>query len=221
MGSVLRGLLTQSNDKLGGSAFHFDLPAGSVSCPGRTKTCSEVCYAQRGRFAFPQVQDRLRYCFEASKRNDFVPRLVSELYRKGALAMRWHVSGDIYSPGYCRKILACVNATPFCRHWLYTRSWRIPAIGRVLRMLALAENMAVWYSADRDAFPRDVPRRVRVAYMMAEEGDYPPEPVDLVFLVHRLRRLPLPILLPVCVQETPSGREFGATCSTCQICLPR
>jgi hypothetical protein len=91
------------------------------------------CYAQRGRFAFPQVQDRLAYCFGASKRKDFVPRMVTELYRKGVLAMRWMVSGDVYNPVFARKLMAVVEATPFCRHWLYSRSWRIPGIEGVLR----------------------------------------------------------------------------------------
>lgn len=216
----IRGLVVQSNEKLGGSVFHFDLPAGKVACPGRTPTCSKFCYAQRGRFAFAQVQDRLRYCFEASKRKDFVPRMVSELYRKGVLAMRWMVSGDIYSPTFAGKMLAIVNATPFCRHWCYSRSWRIPTIEPVLRELALVENMSVWYSADRDAFPEFVPPRVRVAWMMADQDDYPPDNVDLVFLVHKLRRLPLPMALTICPQETKEGKEFGTTCCTCGVCMP-
>jgi hypothetical protein len=219
---TIRGLLTQSNQKLGGSVFHFDLPAGSGgACPGRTPTCSESCYARRGRFVFPQVQQRLQYNFAASKRKDFVPRLVSELYRKGVLAMRWMVSGDVYSPSFARKMLAVVNATPFCRHWCYSRSWRIPGIESVLREMSACENMAVWYSADRDAFPRDVPPGVRVAYMMADAEDRPPGSVDLVFLVHKLRRVPLPLAATVCEQETPTGREAGVTCSTCQVCLPK
>jgi hypothetical protein len=218
---TVRGLVTQANQKLGGSVFHFDLPAGDGgACPGRTPTCSESCYARRGRFVFPQVQERLRANFAASKRADFAPRLASELYRKGVLALRWLVSGDVYSPAFARKMTAVVQATPFCRHWVYTRSWRLPGIAAVLRELALVENVAVWYSADRDAFPMDVPPRVRVAYLMSDAEDPPPRPVDLVFLVHRLRTRPLPLALPVCVQETPAGRAAGVTCTTCQECLP-
>ncbi|WP_084760043.1 GP88 family protein [Zavarzinella formosa] len=213
-------MVTQSNDKLGGSVFHFDLPAGRHgTCPGRTSTCDSQCYAQRGRFLFPQVQDRLAYCYAATKRKDFVPRLVSELYRKGVLAMRWMVSGDVYSPGFAKKVMAVAEGTPFCRHWLYSRSWRIPAIEAVLRDLALVDNVSVWYSADRDAFPTEVPPRVRVAYMMSDADDHPVQPVDLVFLVHRLRKMALP-MANVCLQETPEGRESGVTCSTCQVCLP-
>jgi hypothetical protein len=222
MGEIRRGLVTQANQKLGVSAFHFDLPAGDGgACPGRTPTCSERCYAQRGRFHFPQVQAKLRSNFEASKRKDFVPRMVSELYKKGVLALRWMVSGDVYSPTFARKMLAVVNATPFCRHWIYSRSWRIPAIETVLRELALAENMSVWYSADRDAFPTEVPPKVRVAYLMTAENDHPPRPVHLIFLVHPLRKVSLPVLSTVCGQETPEGREAGVTCSTCQVCFPK
>ncbi|MBY0458186.1 MAG: hypothetical protein K2V38_12660 [Gemmataceae bacterium] len=219
---TVRGLATQANQKLGASVFHFDLPAGGHgACPGRTPTCSRWCYAQSGRFVFPQVQERLRANFAASKRADFAPRLVTELYRKGVLALRWLVSGDVYNPAFARKVLAVVQATPFCRHWVYTRSWQIPGIAAVLRELAACDNMAVWYSADRDAFPHEIPAGVRVAYLMSDPEDGPPQPVDLVFLVRRLRTQPLPLALPMCAQETPSGRSAGVTCTTCQECLPK
>ena len=118
MSGVVRGLFTQSNQKLGKSVFHFDLPAGKVSCPGRTPTCSSECYAQKNRFLFPQVIDRARYNFWASKRDDFVPRAVSELYRKGSLAARWMVSGDVYSPAFARKLVAITTATPTWWAWI-------------------------------------------------------------------------------------------------------
>ena len=47
------------------------------------------------------MQERLRWSYEQSKRGDFVRRMSDELYRKGVLLMRFHVSGDIYSPALC------------------------------------------------------------------------------------------------------------------------
>ena len=93
-----RGLLTQANQKLGDTLFHFDLPA-VATCPGRSSLCESKCYARKSRFLFPQVQQRLAWNYEQCKRKDFTDRMVRELYRKGVLVCRWHVSGDVFSPG--------------------------------------------------------------------------------------------------------------------------
>src|SRR5262249_19734055 len=66
-----RGLLVAGNEKLSQQAFHFDLPAGRT-CPGKSRLCHGRCYARKGRFVFPQVIERLNWCYERSKRSDFV-----------------------------------------------------------------------------------------------------------------------------------------------------
>ena len=215
--AVIRGLIVQSNQKLGGSVFHFDLPAVST-CPGKTNLCSSACYATKGRYVFPQVQDRLAYNLAQSKRKDFVPRLVSELYRKGVILMRWHCSGDVYSPSYARKMLAAVKASPQVAFWLYSRSYRIPAIAEVLWELAGCENLSLWLSADDETgYPPVVPQGVRVAWMQTDEA---PEKADLVFATREARKQPGKInLATLCVTETAEGKAAGTTCSTCRMCV--
>src|SRR5438105_591801 len=107
----VRPLLAMGNGKLGQSIFHFDLPAVST-CPGRSAVCEQMCYARRGRFLFPQVQERLRWCFEQSRRADFATRMATEIRRKGILLVRVHVSGDFYSAQYAAKWLAVMRQCP-------------------------------------------------------------------------------------------------------------
>ncbi len=116
----VRPLLVEGNMKLSQSVFHFDVPAG-LTCPGKSKLCYRRCYARRNRFAYPQVKERLQWSYEQSKCGDFVERMSDELYRKGVLLMRWHVAGDIYSPGYARKMLEIVGRSLHTTFWLYTR----------------------------------------------------------------------------------------------------
>lgn len=217
--ATVRPLLAQSNQKLGGSVFHFDLPAVK-SCPGRSKLCASSCYARHGRFVFPQVIERLSWCFEQSKRDDFAPRLSDELYRKGVLVCRFHVSGDVYNPAYARKLLAVVQASPQVAFWCYTRSYRVPQIAEVLWELAACDNFSLWLSADDETcYPSYVPEGVRVAYMQTDES---PDEADLVFATKEARKDSTRINLDLlCPTETDAGKRAGTTCSSCQFCFKK
>lgn len=214
---TVRHLLVSGNDKLSAGVFHFDLPAVRT-CPGKTPLCRSHCYATTGRFRYPQVQERLAWNLRQALRKDFVDRLAAELYRKGVLLMRWHVAGDFFSPDYARKALAVVDRSEHCTFWAYTRSWRVPAVFEVLKELAVRPNMTLWLSADADTGPPPVvPRGCKVAWMQTTEGEDTCG-ADLVFRIRPLRRLPLPIALPVCPTDTPEGKERGVSCATCQTC---
>lgn len=217
---VVRPLLVIGNDKLSQSVAHFDLPAGTT-CPGKSKLCYRKCYARRNRFSYPQVQERLRWSYEQSKRGDFVERMVDELYRKGIVLCRLHVSGDIFSPAYARKLLEIIGRSSHTTFWAYTRSWRVKTIFPILKAISIMPNMKLWMSADAETgYPPEVPQGVRVAWMMTQEQEEA-ELADLLFLDHPLRkvRLPLAILDKVCPTETPEGKAKGVTCATCQLCF--
>ena len=220
--TTVRGLLAQSNSKLGGSVFHFDLPPVRT-CPGRSRGpggCEAVCYARHGRFVFPQVIERQDWCYAQSKLDSFADKMADELYRKGVLVMRWHVSGDVYSPVYARKIKAVAQARPNVRMYMYTRSWRVDAIAEVLWELAALPNFSLWLSADDvTKYPPYVPEGVRVAWM--QTGD-PPEEADLVFATRAARKEPARINLDLlCPTETDAGKRAGTTCSACQFCFTK
>lgn len=215
----VRSLLVLGNDKLSESVWHFDLPAG-ISCPGKSKLCYRKCYARRSRFTFPIVRKRLKWAYEQSKRNDFVDRMVDELYRKGIILMRWHVSGDLYSPSYARKVLEIVGRSSHTQFWLYTRSWRVPSIYPILKAISLMPNMRVWFSVDAETGrPEEIPDGVRIAYMQTEAWE-DVDGADLVFLDRPIRkeRLPLNVLERVCPSDTVDGKNRGVTCATCAKC---
>ncbi len=86
-----------------------------------------------------------------------------------------------------------------------------------LRALAGLENMKLWYSADLDTgLPPNVPDRVRVAYLQTSANEVVDG--DLVFQVRGLRKLELPLAVPVCEQETPKGKARGVNCANCTVC---
>jgi hypothetical protein len=220
VGSVLRPLCVIGNEKLSPSVAHFDLPA-IRTCPGRSQVCSAVCYACKNRYQYPQVQERLQWAFEQSKRRDFTDRMVDELYRKGIVLMRWHCSGDIYSPAYARKMLEVIGRSTHTTFWAYTRSWRVQTIFPILKAISLMPNMTLWFSADTETgYPDEVPEGVRVVFMQVEEEDVM-EQAELVFLDHSLRRkrISLPLFGKVCPAETPEGKSEGVTCATCRVCF--
>jgi hypothetical protein len=101
--------------------------------------------------------------------------------------VRVHTAGDFYAAAYARKWLAVMRAAPAVRFFLYTRSWRVPPIRRVLAAMARLPHVRVWFSCDKQTgVPRRVPARVRLAWLMTAPEDLPPR-ADLVFRVRRLR----------------------------------
>ena len=218
--AVTRGLLVAGNDKLSQAIHHFDLPA-ALSCPGSSELCRAKCYALRGRYLFPQVQERLHWCFETSKRKDFPKLMTEEIHRKGAaFVVRIHCSGDYYSEAYVRKWIKVIRASPNTRFFGYTRSWSVQAIYPALCELSQLDNMRLWFSTDTQmGEPPEVPEKVRVAWMMTEEEESIPD-VDLIFRDYPLRndrRVMIGLNL-ICPHETPQGRERNTSCGTCGYC---
>jgi hypothetical protein len=212
----VRPLLAMGNGKLGSSIFHFDLPA-VVTCPGRSFVCEQVCYATRRRFRFPQVQERLQWCYQQSRRDDFAERMATEIHRKGILVVRIHTAGDFYNAAYAAKWLEVMRQSTAARFYFYTRSWRLPRIAEVLEQMAQLPCCRVWYSIDQaTGVPASVPLGVRLAYLQVTEGEQP-EQIDLMFRVQSLRRQRISLAL-VCPQETPQGRLKDANCGNCGKC---
>ena len=217
MGSAQgRYLLSEGTTKMGRSIYTWSIPAVRT-CPGSSPCCRAVCYATHGRFVTTTVKRLLRWKLEQSKRADFADRMVDELFRRGVMVCRIHVAGDFYRAGYVSKWIEIAARSARTRFFAYTRSWRVAKIEPVLRALAALKNVRLWYSADRDTGPpAEVPEGVRVAWLQTSETE--DVAGDLVFQVRRLRRLELPLAVPVCPQELPAGRERGVVCANCRIC---
>lgn len=166
------------------------------------------------------MQARLRWNYQQAQRADFVPRMVDELFRRGIVLMRWHVSGDVFSRSYARKMLEIIGQSLHTTFWAYTRSWRVLAIFPLLKAMSFMPNMKVWFSVDAETgTPAEIPLGVRTAYLQTDAQEEVKD-AELVFLDYPLRRerLPLTVLSKVCPTDTPEGKHRGVTCATCQFC---
>ncbi|MCE9565988.1 MAG: hypothetical protein K8U57_28525 [Planctomycetes bacterium] len=216
--ATLRSLLALGNTKLGQAIHHFDLEAVET-CPGRSRVCESVCYATRGRFHTGLVRNRLNWCLQQSRSQDFADHMVSEIRRKGVLVVRVHVSGDFYDADYATQWLSVFRRCPVARFYFYTRSWRVEEVAPVLAQMAELDNVRAWFSADVETgLPDPLPEGVRVAWLQTEAADLVAG--HLVFRDRPIRQTPLPRFgLPMlCPTETPVGQRRKVNCGNCGHC---
>lgn len=215
-------MLTPGNLKLGGQRiWGFALPSGTPAvCPGLSPTCSSHCYAVAMERYRPAATAKYRRNLRASRRRDFVRRVVAFLIAHRVAVVRIHTAGDYYSPRYARKWLAIMRRSPRVIFYFYTRSWRIPEIRAVLDQMSTVPNCVAWFSCDIDTgVPVNVPTGVRLAWLSVSEDDVPPDGIDLVFRVRSLRRQPVaPGSPPVCPAEDGVPRLHRTTCDVCGRC---
>lgn len=210
-------LLTRGNGKLGEGIHAWSLPAIDT-CPGRSDLCFRACYARSGRFRTRAMRSRLAANLAASQADDFVPRIIAEIHRRGVHILRIHVSGDFYDAEYAHKWAGIARRCPRTTLYAYTRSWRVPAIAPALAELARLRNVRLWFSGDAETGPPPtLPPRARVAYLQTDRHEQPAG--DLVFRVRPLRSQPTArrLLTVVCPTEV-SPRRSGVTCTSCRLC---
>lgn len=211
---TIRGLLTQGNAKIGTSIHHFDIPAGST-CPGQSSLCASACYAQKGRYHFQTVKDRLAWNYEQSQRTDFVRLMIAEIKKKGVLVLRLHCAGDVYNADYARKWLEVMKQCPRVRFYLYTRSWRVAEIAPVLEQMAALRCCRLWYSIDHETgVPASIPSGVRLAYLQVDKDDEP-EVLDLRFVVLGLKTHAKRVGLPMLCPQQAGKQDNCGSCGTC------
>ena len=124
------------------------------TCPGAidpdTKElvpACQGCYATAGNYRYPNVKAPRVHNREDWKSADWVDVMIAEIGAND-LFFRWFDSGDIYHPELAEKILAVMEGTPYTRHWLPTRSYKIPRIAKTLRKMMQLPNVSVRFSAD-------------------------------------------------------------------------
>jgi hypothetical protein len=122
-------MLAKGNVKLGkeGLIWNFSIPA-IFTCPGKTPTCTKLCYANRGFYWYQNVQDSLWSNYQATLAADFVDMMLALLVLRKVRVCRIHVAGDFYSFDYARKWSEVIARLPATRFYLYTRSWRVAEI---------------------------------------------------------------------------------------------
>ncbi len=215
-------MFTPGNLKLGrgGRIWGFGLPS-ITTCPGRSSVCSEVCYAAHVERLRPAVLASYQRNLELTKRPEFVKRAVAFIVAHDIKIVRFATAGDFYSPGYARKWLKIMRQLPRVRFFGYSRAWRVDEIRRVLVLMARRKNVRLWFSCDKETgVPVEVPRGVRLAWLMTSEEDVPPRArADLIFRIRRLRSKPsrrIGLALTCPVENGVTGRRTN--CESCGVC---
>lgn len=80
--------------------------------------CSD-CYACKGRYMFPNVQQAMQRRLDSIIHPDWVKAMVTLI--GSAPYFRWHDSGDLQSVNHLRKIVEIAELLPNTRFWLPTR----------------------------------------------------------------------------------------------------
>ena len=141
--------LKKTASKFGVKIFNFSIPAGNdkasgkITCPFAA-SCLSLCYAKKGMYRFGNVERALSKRYEASKEENFVSRITSELAKvkkNKPVYVRIHDSGDFYSPAYFAKWLEIARLNPGVRFYAYTKSHSF-----IRGNFAIPENFDLIYS---------------------------------------------------------------------------
>ena len=119
---------------------------GALDGEGELVPACQGCYATGGNYRFPNVLAPRLHNREDWKCDDWVDTMIKAL--DNDRFFRWFDSGDVYHPELAEKILQVMEGTPWCQHWLPTRSYKIPRIAKVLRKMMKLDNAIVRFSSD-------------------------------------------------------------------------
>lgn len=130
------------------------------TCPGSvdpiTKKSIAVCDGCYASYGFYKMPDPIR--IRVTNRRDWLRKeWVNEMIEaimaqkpdaEGKRYFRWFDSGDVYHPHLAEKIYEVMKGTPKVKHWLPTRSYKVPKIRETLEKMKLLRNVMVRYSSD-------------------------------------------------------------------------
>lgn len=128
---------TAAGKILGKTPAAFSLPP-IVTCPGATRYCRSLCYAQHGRCAMPMTTRTWRRNLDIVKKN---PEMLFSLPETEIF--RIHVSGDFFSQHYLNVWSQVIASRPWQKFWCYTRSFSLD-----LRPLIDLPNLSLFLSVD-------------------------------------------------------------------------
>ncbi len=142
-------ILLSKASKMPGKSW--SLQAGDT-CPGsinpNTKEVIEVCkdcYAKSGFYRMDNVKAPRLSNRKDWKRTDWADDMVAALDNERWF--RWFDSGDVYTAALAQKIHEVATRTPWCNHWIPSKSYGIPKIRYWLDRLRELPNVSVRFSS--------------------------------------------------------------------------
>lgn len=107
-----------------------DCQTGSKLAKIVNSICS-ICYAKKGRYVFPNVQNAMQYRLDSLNKIDWIDCMVELISKKQSKLpegqrefFRWHDSGDIQGIWHLEKIAEIARRLPEINFWLPTREYR-------------------------------------------------------------------------------------------------
>ena len=107
-----------------------DCQTGSKLAEIVNSICS-ICYAKKGRYVFPNVQNAMQYRLDSISKIDWIDCMVELISKKQSKLpegqrefFRWHDSGDIQGVWHLEKIAEIARRLPEINFWLPTREYR-------------------------------------------------------------------------------------------------
>lgn len=215
-------LLTRGNSKLGSIAA-YSHPVIS-SCPGRSKLCESVCYADRKFMKWHQPRyQKNKYVFD-SDLHEWVKQIQDDLNKTRQSVVRIHVSGDFDNARYIHAWNKIVKNNPNKHFFAYTRSWRKVHLLPALLKLSALNNFTLNLSCDKETgIPSTLARKhkLRLCYMAMNDSDIPKKSVGIVFRVTH-DTIVKNMNGQVCPYETglPNITHF-VRCDKCKLCIKK
>ena len=137
--SKLDGILSWSLQAL-------DTCPASKNKDGTLVDACKGCYATTGNYNYPNVKLPRALNKEDWKRDDWIKDMVASL--DSSRYFRWFDSGDMYDLSLANKILAVMQLTPWCKHWLPTRMHKFIKFQHTIDAMVALPNVVVRFSSD-------------------------------------------------------------------------
>ena len=113
--------------KMPGRAYNisaYDCKRGSELAKIAGTVCAS-CYARKGRYSFPNVQNALNKRKQAFGHPEFISAMVYLIKKQSPRYFRWFDSGDLQDTKMLGTICAIACLTPDTKHWLPTKERNI------------------------------------------------------------------------------------------------
>ena len=105
----------------------YGLPAKECNVGGKLakkpNTICSICYARKGMYVFPVVQNAQYRRYESLGHPQWVEAMVSLIRRSRTPYFRWHDSGDLVNLRHLLNIVEVCSRIPHMRFWLPTKEY--------------------------------------------------------------------------------------------------